>query len=273
MKQVVLVTGASRGIGKATALAFARAGFDVAITGRTEEEGQQNSYSVATPDGRPLPGSLKTTLAELEATGAGALAVRMDLLDPASIDAAAEQVFNAMGRVDVLVNNAIYQGPDINSMFLDLTEETLDRVWSGYVRGPFRLTRLVLARMLEQGGGTIINISSAAGTSDPPIPVDQGGWGFAYGAGKAAFSRFAGVIATEHGGQGIRAFTVNPGVVNTETLRAVLGDSEIVRQVHPAAPELPARVLLWLATRPEADAHQRSQIDAQPFAIEHGIVV
>ncbi len=270
--KVAMVTGASRGIGKATALAFARAGFDVAITARTEEEGQRSPYSVTTPDGKPLPGSLKTTLAELVGTGARSLAVRMDLLDPASVDAAVDRVLSEFGRIDVLINNAIYQGSDLNSMFLDLDEETLNRVWSGYVRAPFRLTRRVLANMLERGGGTVINVSSASGRCDPPVAANQGGWGFAYGAGKGAFSRFAGVIATELGDRGIRAFTINPGVVDTPTLQAVLGTSDMIKQIGAAPPAVPAQVMLWLATRPEADAFQRCMIDAQPFAKEQGIV-
>ena len=119
--KVAMVTGASRGIGKATALAFARAGFDVAIIMvGTQEEGQRSPYSVTTPDGKPLPGSLKTTLAELVGSSAPASFCRMDLLDPASVDAAVDRVLSEFGRIDVLINNAIYQGSDLNSMFLDL---------------------------------------------------------------------------------------------------------------------------------------------------------
>ena len=69
MRKVVMITGASRGIGKATALAFARAGFDVAVTARTEVEGQRSNHALTTPDGLPLPGSLATTLAELNKLG------------------------------------------------------------------------------------------------------------------------------------------------------------------------------------------------------------
>jgi NAD(P)-dependent dehydrogenase (short-subunit alcohol dehydrogenase family) len=269
----VLVTGASRGIGKATALAFARAGFDVAITARTETEGQASGAGLSGPDGRVLPGSLATTLAALQATGARALAVKMDLLEPASIDAALDRVLQAWGGVDVLVNNAIYQGLDINALLDDLGDDTLQRVWQAYVCAPLRIVKAVLPGMLERGDGTVINVSSGAGASDPPLRADRGGWGFAYGAGKAALSRLAGVVATEYGDRGVRAFTVNPGIVDTEALRAALGDDgELARRYGAAPPELPAAVLLWLATRrPEADAHQRCMIDAQPFAKAHGI--
>ena len=273
MKPRVLVTGASRGIGKATALAFARAGFDVAITARTEVEGQGGANALLGRDGKPLPGSLATTLAELQAAGARAIALPMDLLDVASIDAALARLQAEFGGVDVLINNAIYQGRDINALLAELDEGTLERVWQGYVRAPVRIIQTLLPGMIGFGGGTIINVTSGAGEKDPPFRADQGGWGFAYGAGKAALSRLAGMVAVEHGHQGIRAFTVNPGVVNTEALRASIGDDgELARRYGAAPPELPAAVMLWLATKgAAADAFQKRTIDAQPFAREHGI--
>lgn len=273
MGKVVLVTGASRGIGKATALAFARAGFDVAITARTEVEGQQSRYSLTSPNGQPLPGSLATTTADIAACGVRALAVPMDLLDAASVNQAATRVLDEFGRVDVLINNAVYQGQDINATFLKLDDAALQRVCEGYVLAPYRLTRRILESMLVAGGGTIINVSSGAGERDPPLPADQGGWGFGYGAGKAAFSRMAGVIATEFGRQGVRAFTINPGIVRTEALMATIGDQgALAIQQGSAPPEVPAQVMLWLATRPEADDYQRRTIEAQALARERHIV-
>jgi NAD(P)-dependent dehydrogenase (short-subunit alcohol dehydrogenase family) len=273
MRPVLLITGASRGIGKATALAYARAGYDVAITARTEVEGQKSQYALTGADGQTLPGSLATTAAEIRACGARALPLRMDLLEVASIDAAVSAVLNEFGRIDVLINNAIYQGADLNARFFDLTEEGLGRVWQGYVSGPFRLTRQVVTRMLAQGGGTVINVSSSAGEMDPPIAAGEGGWGFGYGAGKAAFSRLAGILAIEHGKQGLRAYTINPGVVTTEALRATIGeDGALAKSMGAAPPEVPAQVLLWLGTSAEAPAFQFCTIDAQPFAREHRIV-
>jgi NAD(P)-dependent dehydrogenase (short-subunit alcohol dehydrogenase family) len=273
MAKVALITGASRGIGKATALAFARAGFDVAITARTETEGQISQYGLTTADGKALPGSLATTVAALTDTGARALAIPMDLLDPASVTAAAERVLQTFGRVDVLINNAVYQGRDINATFLKLDDGALQRVCEGYILAPYRLTRRILESMLAAGGGTIINVSSGAGETDPPIAADKGGWGFGYGAGKAAFSRMAGVIATEFGHRGIRAFTINPGVVRTEALKATIGDQGLLAiQNGSAPPEVPAELMLWLATSPEADALQRRTIQAQEAALQYRVV-
>ncbi len=272
-RPTVLITGASRGIGKATALAYARAGYDVAITARTEVEGQHSQYSLSGRDGNTLPGSLATTLRDIEACGAQALAVRMDLLEPASIDAAADAVLAKFARLDVLINNAIYQGSDLNARFLDLDAEVLARVWQGYVAGPVRLTQRLLPRMLTPGGGTVINVTSGAGESDPPLAAGRGGWGYAYGAAKAAVSRLSGVLAIEHGEQGIRAYTVNPGVVSTEALHATLGeDGALFKKIGAAPPEVPAQVMLWLATDQDAPAHQRCTINAQAFALQHNIV-
>ena len=273
MRPTVLITGASRGIGKATALAFARAGYDVAITARTEIEGQRHQHSISGRDGQALPGSLMTTLREMEACGAQALAMRMDLLEPASIDAVADAVLMKFPRIDVLINNAIYQGSDLNARFLDLDAEVLARVWQGYVAGPVRLTQRVLQQMLKQGRGTVINVTSGAGESAPLLAAGRGGWGYAYGAAKAAVSRLSGVLAIEHGDQGIRAYTVNPGVVSTEALHATLGeDGALFKQIGPAPPEVPAQVMLWLATNKDAPEYQRRTINAQPFALQHNIV-
>src|SRR3954454_24616965 len=104
--RTALVTGASRGIGKANAIALAEAGFDVAITARTVHEGDGRDSG----SGRVLPGSLDTTEAAIAAAGQRSLPIAMDLMEDASIDAAVRRLIDAWGMPDVLVNNAIYQG-------------------------------------------------------------------------------------------------------------------------------------------------------------------
>lgn len=273
MRKVAFITGGSRGIGRETALAFARAGFDVAISARTLEEGETHAHSLAHADGRPLAGSLAETATAISALGREAFAVRMDLLDEQSVRAAAAAVLERFGRVDVLVNNAIYQGSDLNLPFMSLGSETLDRVFRGYVMAPVTLTQCLLPAMVAQGGGTVINVTSGAGESDPPVATGKGGWGYAYGAGKAAVSRLSGVLVAEFGDQGLRAYTVNPGVVSTEALRATIGETGVLAMRQGVAPpEVPAAVLCWLATSAEAPAFQRRTIQAQTFALEHGIV-
>lgn len=272
MGQVAFITGASRGIGRATAIAFARAGYNLALSARTLEEGETHTHAVRHADGTALSGSLNATAAEAREYGVEVNVFRMDLLDAASVTAAADQVVAHFGRVDVLINNAVYQGSDLNLPFMSLEAETLERVAQGYILAPFLLTRRLMPQMLEQGGATIINMTSGAGESDPPVPAGKGGWGYAYGAGKAAVSRLSGVLCRELGDQGIRAFTVNPGVVTTETLKATIGDKGLIALRNGSAPpELPAQVLLWLAQHREADAFQYQTIQAQPFAREQGI--
>lgn len=273
MNKVAFITGASRGIGRETALAFARAGYDVAISARTLREGEAHSHALRRPDGSALPGSLESVAAEIRALGRQVREVRMDLLDDTSVLSAADVVLRAFGRVDVLVNNAIYQGSDLNLPFMELEPATLKRVFQGYVMAPFLLTRAIVAGMQAQGGGVVINVTSGAGESDPPVAAGRGGWGYAYGAGKAAVSRLSGILATELGEQGIQAYTVNPGVVTTEALKATIGDKGVLALRNGAAPpEVPAAVMLWLATSPEAQRFQKRTINAQPFALEHGIV-
>lgn len=273
MSKVAFITGASRGIGRETALAFARAGYDLAISARTLEEGETHAHALTDAEGRPLAGSLASTAAAVRALGREVLVLRMDLLDEASVRGAAAAVLAHYGQVNVLVNNAIYQGSDLNLPFMALGGETLQRVFQGYVMAPVVLTQCLLPAMIARGGGTVINVTSGAGESDPPVAAGKGGWGYAYGAGKAAVSRLSGVLAAEFGEQGIRAFTINPGVVTTEALRATIGDKGVLAMRKGVAPpEVPAAVMCWLATQPEADRFQRRTVQAQAFALEHGVV-
>lgn len=272
-RKVAFVTGASRGIGYCTALAFARAGFDVAIAARTVRDGDRHAHSLTDKAGRALPGSLERTADDIRALGGRVCMVAMDLLDPDSVTAAAKTVLERMGRVDVLVNNAIYQGGDLNLPLLELQPETLQRVAQAYMASPLALVQAVLPAMRERGSGVVINVTSGAGEGDPPVPAAQGGWGYAYGAGKAAVSRLSGVINAEHGGDGILAYTVNPGVVSTDALAATIGDQGVkALGGHCAPPEVPAAVMLWLATSPEAVACRNRTVNAQRLVREQQLV-
>lgn len=272
-RKVAFVTGASRGIGYCTALAFARAGFDVAIAARTVHDGERHAHSLSDKAGRALPGSLARTAGDIRALGGRVCMVAMDLLEPDSVKRAAKYVLETMGRVDVLVNNAIYQGGDLNLPLLELQSETLRRVAQAYMASPLALVQALLPSMCERGSGVVINVTSGAGESDPPVPTMRGGWGYAYGAGKAAVSRLSGVINAEHGGDGILAYTVNPGVVATDALAATIGEQG-VRALggNCAPPEVPAAVMLWLATSHEAIACRNRTVNAQRLAREQQLV-
>ncbi len=272
-KKIAFVTGASRGIGKATAVAMADAGFDVVITARTMKEGEKYEYRVQTPDGAPLPGSLEITAEAARGCGANALSLRMDLLDMASIDAAVEKTIAEWGRIDVLINNATYQGKGMNEPFEELQLEDLERVFRGNVMAPFYLTKKVVSHMVEQGGGIIISLTSGAGESDPPVPVWKGSWGFPYGASKAAFHRLAGILNVELGRKGICAYNLEPGVVTSEALLATLGDKGLLESRYGSAPpEVPAAVIRWLATEKEAKDLLGKTVYAQSFCRKRGLV-
>lgn len=271
---VVLITGASRGIGAATAEAFGRAGWRVAITARTQTDGQALAHQLRRPDGQLLAGSLASTAAAVQASGAEVFAQPMDLMDTASLDAALDAVLQHFGRIDLLINNAVYQDREVNAMLLDLDDAALQRAMSGNVVAPFHLARRLLPVLLAQGGGQIINVCSGAGQSDPPVAASQGGWGFAYGASKAALARLSGCINREHGAQGVRAFSVNPGLVSTEAVTATLGDDGVLARRYGAmTPQAIAAALLWLASDPQAAALAKKPtlIDLQPLVREHGL--
>ncbi|HSW16815.1 MAG TPA: SDR family oxidoreductase [Ramlibacter sp.] len=271
---VVLVTGASRGIGAATAQAFGRAGWRVAITARTQTEGAQLDHQLRRPDGRLLAGSLALTAQAVLGAGAEVFAHAMDLMDPASMDAALDAVLAHYGRIDLLINNAVYQDREMNAPLLALDDAALERTLFGNVVAPFHLTRRLLPTLLAQGAGQVINVCSGAGRNDPPAPADQGGWGFGYGASKAGMARMAGCVNRELGARGVRAFSVNPGVVSTEAVTATLGDDGVLaRRYGAVSPETIAATLLWLATDPRAAVltEDPGMIDLQPLAREHGL--
>lgn len=269
MRKVALVTGASRGIGRSTAIALAKAGFDLGICARTVEAGEVFCHSVRDQSGNHLSGCLNQTAEAARKHGAEVLVMRMDLLDPDSVIDCARVLIQRYGRIDLLINNAIYQGSDLNQSLLELESDTLQRVAQAYFVSPFLLVQSLLPSMLEQQQGCIINITSGAGHTDPPVAAADGGWGYAYAAGKAAVSRLSGVIAREHQGVGIKAFTVNPGVVSTETLKATLGDKAAQLSGHTASPESIADLLVWLATQTEAENYQYQTINAQQILAEH----
>jgi NAD(P)-dependent dehydrogenase (short-subunit alcohol dehydrogenase family) len=273
MAKVALVTGASRGIGKAVAQHLARAGYDLALGARTLHEGEarEHSSTVAKSDTRPLPGSLDSTAALVRDEGREALSVYLDLLDRSSLDAAVATVFEQWGRVDVLVNNGRYIGPGHMDLFMDTPVELHDKHLEANVVAPIILSRLVLPGMLERGDGVIINMASGSGTTDPPAPAGQGGWGLGYGMSKAALHRIAGLLHVELGDKGIRAYNLSPGFVATERLAMDMGEFGFdASKGAPAA--VVGAVAAWLVTAPDARARSGQWIEAQPLCRELGLL-
>ena len=276
VRPVAMVTGATRGIGRAIAIAFASAGFDVVITGRTVHEGSGRvPPRIRGGDGSELPvaGSLETTAAEITAAGAEPLAVPMDLTDRDSVVDAGARALRAFGRVDVLVNNAIVHLPGSHDPLRALDTATLDDAMRANVTHQLLLVQQVLPNMVERGGGVIVDVYSGSATTDPPGPPDAGGWGLAYSASKAAFGRIAGAVNAEYRERGIRAFNLDPGFVVTEAGAVRGGTADIAAQgFDTASPRAAAAVAVYLATAPDADRLLGKVVRAPKLAAELGLL-
>ena len=270
MTKKALVTGASRGIGKAITIALAGEGFDVALAARTlraSDPTAEHSQTVHKKDTRPLPGSIEETAEAVEKAGQKALPLRLDLTDLASVDAAMDVLLADWGSVDVVVNCGRHIGPGLMDTIQETPIEQYPLFLMAHGVAPIRITQRLLPAMLESGGGTFITISSGAGYEFYPTSPRPG---LGYRIGKAAGHTLVGSILAEYGEQGIQAFNVNPGFVLTE--RNSLDVEEFGFDPSWAGP--PAAIgaaVAWLVTSPDAAALQRGNIDAQDLAIEKGL--
>jgi len=221
-RPVAFVTGASRGIGCACAVELAARGFDLALTARTRREGERREHSstIARSDVSPLPGSLESTAKRVEQQGGRALVLPADLLERDAILAAADRVLSEWGRIDCLVSNARYVGPGHMDRLLDTPLRLVEDHLRANVTAPLALIQRILPSMIENGGGSIVILTSASGYTDPPAAAGEGGWGMGYGLSKAAAHRIPGILKAEHERDGIRAFLVHPGLTASERVQA-----------------------------------------------------
>ncbi len=263
-KKVAFITGASRGIGALTALEFARQGYDLALTARTLKEGEQNEYGSWESTKTALPGSLEATAEQARAQGAEVMLIRSDILDTASVLAAADQALEHFGKVDVLFNNACYQGPGNMQRVLDVELEQAEKVYRGNVLTPLALVKKLLPGMLERRSGAVINMVSGSALSDPPAPADEGGWGFVYPSSKAALIRMMPSLRVEHKDSGVRFFSVEPGFVLTEVMKANGFDDKIAARFNPTPPQAIADIVYWLVSAEEAMEHHHRAVIFAP---------
>ncbi|HEY2996896.1 MAG TPA: SDR family NAD(P)-dependent oxidoreductase [Methylomirabilota bacterium] len=238
--KVVLVTGASRGIGADVARLLAAEGGRVVCAARTLKEGDHR-----------LAGSLQTTVDEIRKAGGEAHAVAANIADPAECEKLVEAARTTYGPVDVLVNNAAL------TYFLPIREYPVNKwvaSWSVNVHAPFVLSQLVLRDMVERKRGAIVNIGSGAaiGPGRGPYKDSAAGvrGGTCYGAEKAALERFTQGLAAEVYPFGVSVTCVSPSqVVPTPgtVYHKLVKDLDDPRGERP---ELMARAVLLLATEP-----------------------
>ena len=230
--RAVLITGASRGIGRATALAFAAQGDHVAVHHRDSA------------------GRADAVVGELP--GDGHLTVQADLTDPAQVRRMVDQVAVGLGGLDVLVNNAgIYVTHPITEVSYEDWQAAWQRTLAVNLIGPANVTWCAVQYMIPRGGGRVVNVSSrGAFRGEPGQP--------AYGASKGALNAFGQSLAKALGPHGISVTAVAPGFVDTEmaTERVHGPDGDEVRAQSPfdrvARPEEIAAAVLYLAS-PEAE--------------------
>jgi NAD(P)-dependent dehydrogenase (short-subunit alcohol dehydrogenase family) len=184
-----IITGASRGLGRALAVELARTGAKVVLVARESED-------------------LHAAVAEIRAAGGNAHAVTADLGDKEAIHAIAGAAAALIGPIDLLVHNASALGPTPLRLLLDTECEDFERVLQVNVLGPFRLSKAIAGGMALRGRGTIVHVSSDAAVSAYPR------WG-AYGVSKAALDHLGRSWAAELGELGVRSIVVDPGEMDT----------------------------------------------------------
>jgi NAD(P)-dependent dehydrogenase (short-subunit alcohol dehydrogenase family) len=211
------VTGASRGIGAAIAQRFACEGAVVAVAARSLDEPAQGIVA----------GTLRKTVADIEAAGGRAMPYQVDLTSPESRADLVDRVVADLGPVDVLVNNA---ATSIFAPFTDISEKRLRLITTINYFAPFDICQRVIPAMRQRGGGWVLNITSLSGdipTTPPPDPIYHL-QGTAYGGSKAALNRLTEGLASEFYADSIVANALAPvKAVLTEGVKATLTEDTI----------------------------------------------
>jgi 3-oxoacyl-[acyl-carrier protein] reductase len=238
--QRVLVTGGSRGIGRAIALLFARRGAALAVQYRADQEGAESV--VAELGGSPHVG------------------LQADVSDPLQVQSLVERAVQALGGIDILVNNAgIYEGHPVLGTTFEAWQDSWQRTIATNLLGPANLIHAVVPHMVEAGGGRIVNVTSRGAFRGEPDHA-------AYGASKAGLNSLGQSMARALAPHGIYVTSVAPGFVETDMaapyLEGAAGDA--IRAQSPmnraATPDEVARVVVFLAT-PGAESTTGAIVD------------
>lgn len=215
-----IITGASSGIGRATALAFAKSGINLALIARSQDK-------------------LSSVVSAAEAVGVKAQAYSLDLADLASVKQQIRDISQDLGTVDILVNNA---GMGYTNSLANTPLEEWQQVLDLNLTSVFQCIQGILPQMRERATGTIINVSSIAAYNAFPD------WG-AYGVSKAALVALTKALAVEERSNGIRAVTIAPGAVNTTMWDTDTVQADFNREAM-LTPEIVAQSILHTALLP-----------------------
>ena len=237
--KVVLLTGASRGIGHATAIGLAKAGADLAIASRK------------------LP-DLEKVAAEIKKLGRKCVPIATHVGRLEEINSLVKKVLDEFGKIDILVNNAA-TNPSMASA-MDIDDRAWDSIMNLNLKGLFFLSQAVARSMKEKGGGKIINIASIAGISPDILAV--------YSISKAGVIMATKVMAQQWGQYNIRVNTVAPGLTKTKFSEALWGNPDILNiamsrtpLARPAEPEEMVGAILFLAS--DASSYVTGQVLAR----------
>lgn len=241
-EQVAIVTGASRGIGRATAIALAATGVKVVV-----------NYAQSS-------GAAEAVVTEIEKNGGNAIALKADVSKTEEVDSLIEQTLKTFGRIDILVNNA---GITRDTLLLRMKLEDWQAVIDLNLTGVFLCTKAASKVMLKQKSGRVINITSVAGLMGNPGQAN-------YSAAKAGVIGFSKTVAKELAVRGITVNAVAPGFIVTDMTNDLKAD-EILKYIPLARygqPEEVAGMIRFLATDPAA-----AYITGQVFNVDGGMVM
>ena len=241
--KVVIITGASRGVGKQASLDFAKRGANVVLAARTVEADST------------LPGTIGETLKQIEALGGQAIAVATDLAKEEDLKQLVDAAVERFGGVDVLINNAAATTGDIwGKPFSELTRAEWLYQFDVNVHAPFTLTQLCVPIFEQRGGGRIINLSTGSGEvfrlPEEPIKLAAvGSFSLAvpgYYSSKRALDRFGNCMAPEFHRKNIAIISMHPGLVATELVAIRVKEKGLDPSV--AVPmTVPARMLVYFS--------------------------
>ncbi len=237
-----LVTGGSRGLGKATAMELAQAGYDIAIC-------YAGSASAA-----------DSTVEACKSNGVKAAAFKCDVADKSQVELLFAQIRDVLGPVDILVNNA---GITADGLLLRMSEEDFDKVMAVNVKGAFLCSQAALKDMMRAKQGRIINISSVVGLAGNAGQAN-------YAASKAGLIGLTKSIAKEYGGKGIRCNAIAPGFIKTDMTESLPINvrEEYLKQIaarHFGRPEDVAALAAFLASE------KAEYINGQVISVDGGM--